>query len=78
MNYLFHLLVYFEIYVIVAMSLNLLIGYSGLLQVAHAAYFGVGAYAAASSRHWLVQRSRQGRSVSWCRCLPCAFAETIS
>jgi branched-chain amino acid transport system permease protein len=47
MNYLFHLLVYFEIYVIVAMSLNLLIGYSGLLQVAHAAYFGVGAYAAA-------------------------------
>ena len=47
MNYIFHLLVYFEIYAIVAMSLNLLIGYSGLLQVAHAAYFGVGAYAAA-------------------------------
>lgn len=45
MNYLFHLLVYFEIYIIVAMSLNLLIGYSGLLQVAHAAYFGIGAYA---------------------------------
>ncbi len=47
MNYLLHLLVYFEIYVIVAMSLNLLIGYGGLLQVAHAAYFGVGAYASA-------------------------------
>ncbi len=47
MNYLFHLLIYFEIYVIVALSLNLLIGYGGLLQVAHAAYFGVGAYAAA-------------------------------
>jgi len=47
MNYLLHLLIYFEIYIIVAMSLNLLIGYSGLLQVAHAAYFGVGAYAAA-------------------------------
>lgn len=47
MNYLLHLLIYFEIYVVVAMSLNLLIGYSGLLQVAHAAYFGVGAYAAA-------------------------------
>ena len=47
MNYLLHLLVYFEIYIIVAMSLNLLIGYSGLLQIAHAAYFGVGAYAAA-------------------------------
>lgn len=47
MNYVLHLLVFFEIYVIVAMSLNLLIGYSGLLQIAHAAYFGVGAYAAA-------------------------------
>src|SRR3989304_4499873 len=29
------------------MSLNLLIGYGGLLQVAHAAYYGIGAYAAA-------------------------------
>lgn len=47
MNYALHLLVYFEIYVIVAMSLNLLIGYTGLLQIAHAAYFGVGAYASA-------------------------------
>ncbi len=47
MSYLFHLLVYFEIYAIVAMSLNLLIGYGGLLQMAHAAYFGIGAYAAA-------------------------------
>lgn len=47
MNYLLHLLIYFEIYVIVALSLNLLIGYGGLLQVAHAAYFGVGAYVAA-------------------------------
>lgn len=47
MNYLLHLLIYFEIYVIVALSLNLLLGYGGLLQVAHAAYFGVGAYATA-------------------------------
>ncbi len=45
MNYFLHLLVFFEIYAIVALSLNLLIGYSGLLQVAHAAYYGVGAYA---------------------------------
>lgn len=29
MNYLLHLLIYFEIYVIVALSLNLLIGYQG-------------------------------------------------
>lgn len=47
MNYFFHLLIYFEIYAIVALSLNLLIGYGGLLQVAHAAYYGIGAYAAA-------------------------------
>jgi len=46
-NYLYHLLIYFEIYAIVAMSLNLLIGYGGLLQIAHAAYYGIGAYAAA-------------------------------
>lgn len=47
MNYFYHLIIYFEIYAIVAMSLNLLIGYGGLLQVAHAAYYGIGAYAAA-------------------------------
>lgn len=47
MNYLFHLLIYFEIYAIVALSLNLLIGYGGLMQMAHAAYFGIGAYTAA-------------------------------
>lgn len=46
MTYALHLLVLLEIYLLVAASLNLLIGYAGLLQVAHAAYFGVGAYAA--------------------------------
>lgn len=46
MNYLFHLLIYFEIYAIVALSLNLLMGYGGMLQVAHAGYYGIGAYAA--------------------------------
>ena len=44
MTYALHLLVLFEIYLLVAASLNLLIGYAGLLQVAHAAYYGVGAY----------------------------------
>jgi len=46
MNYLMHLLVYFEIFAIVALSLNLLLGHGGLLQVAHAGYYGIGAYAA--------------------------------
>lgn len=47
MNYLLHLLIYFEIFVLVAVSLNVLVGYAGLLTVAHGAYFGVGAYASA-------------------------------
>lgn len=47
MNYFLHLVVTLEIYVVIALSLNLLIGYGGLLQVAHAAYFGLGAYATA-------------------------------
>ncbi len=47
MNYILHLLIYFEIYAIVALSLNLLVGYGGLLQVAHAVYYGVGAYTTA-------------------------------
>ncbi|MBI5463660.1 MAG: branched-chain amino acid ABC transporter permease [Ignavibacteriales bacterium] len=47
MNYIIHLLIYLDIYLIVAMSLNLLMGYGGLLQVAHAAYYGIGAYVTA-------------------------------
>lgn len=47
MSYILHLSVFFEIYVIVAVSLNLLIGYGGLIQLSHAAFFGVGAYTAA-------------------------------
>lgn len=44
MSYFLHLTILFEIYLLVAASLNLLVGYAGLLQVAHAAYFGIGAY----------------------------------
>jgi branched-chain amino acid transport system permease protein len=44
MTYALHLLIVLELYLLVASSLNLLIGYAGLLQVAHAAYYGVGAY----------------------------------
>ena len=45
MNYLFHLLIYFDIYVIIALSLNLVVGYCGMLTLAHAGYFAVGGYA---------------------------------
>jgi len=45
MKYLLHLLIYFDIYIIVALSLNMIVGYSGLLTIAHASYFAVGGYA---------------------------------
>lgn len=44
MNYINHLLIFFNMYCIVALSLNLLVGYCGLFTLAHAAYFAVGAY----------------------------------
>ncbi len=47
MNYIFHLLIYLNIYIIIAISLNLIMGYGGLFQIAHAAYFGIGAYTTA-------------------------------
>ena len=44
MNYLFHILIIINIYLILAYSLNLLIGYTGLLSLCHAAFYGIGAY----------------------------------
>lgn len=44
MSYLLHLLVYFNIYVVVAMSLNLVVGYCGLLTLAHAGFYAIGGY----------------------------------
>jgi branched-chain amino acid transport system permease protein len=45
MRYLLHLLVYFEIFLIIALGLNLMVGYCGLLTLAHAGYFAIGGYA---------------------------------
>jgi branched-chain amino acid transport system permease protein len=45
--YLMHFLVMVAIYAILALSLNLLIGYSGIFSLAHAAIYGIGAYASA-------------------------------
>src|SRR5579864_4648406 len=47
MAYLIHLAILFCIYAILALSLNLIVGYTGLLSVSHAAFFGVGAYTTA-------------------------------
>lgn len=44
MNYALHLLIYFAIYSILAVSLNLVVGYCGLLTLAHAGYYAAGAY----------------------------------
>jgi len=45
MNYLLHILIMLCIYGILALSLNLLIGYAGLFSICHAAFYGIGAYA---------------------------------
>lgn len=45
--YLWHILVIFEIYCLLALSLNILVGYIGEVSLGHAAFFGLGAYASA-------------------------------
>lgn len=45
--YFTHLLIMVSLYAILALGLNLVVGYTGLLSVMHAAFYGVGAYAAA-------------------------------
>lgn len=47
MNYLIHILIVFEIYLILALAMNLMAGYSGLLSLAQAAFYGIGAYVTA-------------------------------
>ncbi|MCX7882850.1 MAG: branched-chain amino acid ABC transporter permease [Brevinematales bacterium] len=47
LNFLFLLMIYIEIYAILALSLNLIAGYTGLLSLCHAAFFAVGAYTTA-------------------------------
>jgi branched-chain amino acid transport system permease protein len=55
MNYVLHLGILLELYLILALSLNLTVGYAGLLSLSHAAFYGIGAYTAAllMTRHGL-------------------------
>ena len=47
MDYLLHIAILIGMYLILSVSLNLVAGYTGLLSIAHAALFGIGAYTAA-------------------------------
>jgi len=47
MEYLIHLGILIAIYVILGISLNLVVGYTGLLSMAQAAFYGIGAYTTA-------------------------------
>ena len=44
MDYLFYILILVNIYAILAVSLNLLVGLTGLISIAHAAFMAIGAY----------------------------------
>jgi branched-chain amino acid transport system permease protein len=47
MDYIIHLLIIVSIYSSLSISLNLLVGFTGILSVTHAAFYGIGAYATA-------------------------------
>lgn len=49
MDYVLHVAINVALYAILGVSFNLLLGYTGLFAVSHAAFFGIGAYAAALS-----------------------------
>jgi branched-chain amino acid transport system permease protein len=43
-DYLLHILILINIYIILVVSLDLIAGYTGLLSISHAAFYGIGAY----------------------------------
>jgi len=47
MEYLLHILIIILLYVMLSQSLTLTAGYSGLISLAHAGFYGIGAYASA-------------------------------
>jgi branched-chain amino acid transport system permease protein len=47
MDYLLHILIMIAIYAILGLSFNLILGYTGLIAMCHAAFFAIGAYTSA-------------------------------
>lgn len=47
MDYIVHLLILISIFSILGLSLNLVVGYTGLLSATHAGFYGIGAYSVA-------------------------------
>ncbi len=50
-DYLLHLIIMIGIYVMVSASLNLMIGYTGMLNLGHVGFFGIGAYTSVLLTH---------------------------
>lgn len=44
MNYMLHNMIIIAIYSLLALSLNLVVGFTGMLSLCHAAFYGIGAY----------------------------------
>ena len=47
MQYILHLIIFILIYILLSQSLSLAAGYSGLISLAHAGFYGIGAYTTA-------------------------------
>lgn len=47
MDYIIHLIIIIAIYIPLALSLDLVVGHTGILSITHAAFYGLGAYATA-------------------------------
>ena len=53
MDYLLHILIMIAVYAILGLSFNLILGYTGLIAMCHAAFFAIGAYTSALvGIHW--------------------------
>src|SRR4030042_3510243 len=47
MDYLLHIFIMIALYAILGLSFNLILGYTGLIAMCHAAFFAIGAYTSA-------------------------------